>query len=76
MKGIEGLPTKEEVLGATKANIHEWDPLSIKQYEGNQSDESFSFSLHPSSFFQLGDFSLMLELEPCILLESSLTLDL
>ena len=40
--GIEGLPTKEQVLNATKANVHEWDPLSIKQFEGHQSDDSYA----------------------------------
>ena len=42
MKDIEGLPTKDDVLTATKAKVYDWDPLSIKQFEGNQSDESYA----------------------------------
>ena len=39
---IEGLPTKEQVLNATKVNNVEWDPMSIKQFEGHQSDDSYA----------------------------------
>lgn len=41
LSGIEGLPTKEQVLKATKADVFEWDPLSIKKFEGHQSEESY-----------------------------------
>ncbi|KAL7525694.1 hypothetical protein ACHAXR_005169 [Thalassiosira sp. AJA248-18] len=42
LSGIEGLPTKEQVLSATKAKVFEWDPLTMKQYEGHQSDASYA----------------------------------